>query len=174
MFWARKLSSSCATCSSVSLSFFLALPRVASPTSSSTSLLQCTVLALLLCCREVAVVPPLMLSGPFLFLCAAAFSSGLKSMGLVKKKIFTVGVASIIWSIWKARNLACFQGKWPSEPSVVLFRVSFGINDLSVVQGKEDAKLGLQQCAKLLERVATKIFHAKKSWASWVPRLEDG
>jgi hypothetical protein len=26
-----------------------------------------------------------------------------------KKKLLAVGIASIMWSIWKARNLACFQ-----------------------------------------------------------------
>lgn len=45
-----------------------------------------------------------------------------------KKKVFSVGVATIIWSIWEAHNLA-FQKKWPYEPSDVLFRVLFWLND---------------------------------------------
>lgn len=57
------------------------------------------------------------------------FNVWLKNLGSVKKKLFTVGVAAVIWSICKARNLACFQKKWPSEPSAVLFRVSFWPND---------------------------------------------
>lgn len=102
------------------------------------------------------------------------FNVWLKGMGSVKKKTFFVGVAATVWSIWKARNLACFQNKWPNEPSDVLFKVSYFINEWSVLQGNKDARLGLQQCTKLLEQVANEIFHARRSWASWVPSLEGG
>jgi hypothetical protein len=29
-----------------------------------------------------------------------------------KREILAVGVAVVIWSIRKTRNLACFEGKW--------------------------------------------------------------
>jgi hypothetical protein len=38
-----------------------------------------------------------------------------------RRRIVLVGVAAVIWSIWKAKNLACFQKSWPNDPSVILF-----------------------------------------------------
>jgi hypothetical protein len=35
---------------------------------------------------------------------------------------------------------------------------------------KEDAKVELQQAAKLLEQVTVEIFTARKRWASWIPK----
>lgn len=47
---------------------------------------------------------------------------GLKMAFSEKKKLFSVGVAAVLWSIWKGHNLACFEKKWPSQLGVVLFR----------------------------------------------------
>jgi hypothetical protein len=47
-------------------------------------------------------------------------SNWLKCLGGKKKEIFAVGVAAVIWSIWKTRNLACFEKKWPEESYVVI------------------------------------------------------
>lgn len=34
-----------------------------------------------------------------------------------------VGVAAILWAIWKTRNTACFQSKLPTDPSHVVYMV---------------------------------------------------
>ena len=39
----------------------------------------------------------------------------LDSFGKKMKKKMAVGVAAVLWGIWKTRNLACFEKKWPSS-----------------------------------------------------------
>jgi hypothetical protein len=97
----------------------------------------------------------------------------LKQFSRRKKMMMLVGVAAVMWSIWKARNLACFQQTWPSDPSVVLFRSCYWIDFWSNLQVKEGVKLELQRGAKLLEQVAAEVFKDRRKWAPWVPRLEN-
>ena len=78
----------------------------------------------------------------------------LKQFPVKKKRIITVGVSAVLWSLWKARNRACFEHAWPSDPSVVLFNACYWIDHWSNLQVHEEAKLELQQGAKLLEQVA--------------------
>jgi hypothetical protein len=51
---------------------------------------------------------------------AKGFSGG-------KKNILSVGVAAVIWKIWKARNLTCFEKHWPREPVDIIHRVVYWI-----------------------------------------------
>jgi hypothetical protein len=44
-------------------------------------------------------------------------------LGGRKKEILAVGVAAIIYSIWKTRNLTCFEKEWPEEPCVVILKI---------------------------------------------------
>jgi hypothetical protein len=89
-----------------------------------------------------------------------------------KKKIIIVGVSVVLWSLWKARNMACFQKVWPNDPSVVLFCACYWIDFWSNLQVKEDVKLELQRGAKLLEQVMFEVFKDRRRWAPWIPRLE--
>ena len=91
-----------------------------------------------------------------------------------RKKLLTVGIASVLWSIWKARNMACFQHVWPAEPFAVLRQTCYWIDHWSNWQGKEDAKAELQQAAKLLEQVAGEVFAARRRWAPWILKIGDG
>ena len=68
--------------------------------------------------------------------------SWLEGFGVENKKKVFVGVAALIWSIWKARNLACFQRVWPTDPSVLMFRMSHWINDWSFFAGEGGCKGG--------------------------------
>ena len=77
-----------------------------------------------------------------------AYMVGLGFLGQrIRKKVFA-GVATLMWSIWKARNLACFQHIWPADPSVVMFRMSHWINEWSFLQVRKDAKVELQWGAR--------------------------
>ena len=69
-----------------------------------------------------------------------------------------------------------FEHAWPSDPSVVLFHVCYWIDHWSNLQVQEEAKLELQQGAKLLEQVASEVFRDRRRWAPWVSKLdgEDG
>ena len=97
-------------------------------------------------------------------------SEWLKKQGK-QRKILTVGVAAILWGIWKARNNACFEKVWPDEPIDVIYRICYWIQWWSLLQVKQDAKDRLVYFAKLLEKVAKEVFGAGRSSASWVPRL---
>jgi hypothetical protein len=80
-------------------------------------------------------------------------------------------IAAVIWSIWKTRNLACLEKKWPDEPYVVILKICYYINYWSLLQVKEDARSRLEFCAKVLERVVMEVFGSRRSWISWTPRL---
>ena len=96
----------------------------------------------------------------------------LRRYGKKKRNLVAVGVAAVIWSIWKARNLACFQNKWPDEPHSVIFQVCYWIQHWSSLQVKQKGKDKLMFCAKLLEKVAREVYGARRSWTSWTLRLE--
>jgi hypothetical protein len=61
-----------------------------------------------------------------------------------------------MWGIWKTRNLACFEQKWPKEPFEVIIRICYSIDFWSKLQVKEDVKLKLQTGTRTLEQVATR------------------
>jgi hypothetical protein len=90
-----------------------------------------------------------------------------------KKIIMIVGVAPVMWSIWKTRNLAYLQKTWPSDPFVVLFEACYWIDFWSNLQVKEGVKLELQRGAKLPEQVTAEVFRDRRRWAPWMPRLEN-
>ena len=90
------------------------------------------------------------------------------------KKLCMVGIAAVFWGIWKTRNLACFENKWPSEPIEVVHRICYWIDWWANLQGTEDAKLELQRGARLLARVADDVFKGARGWATWRPRIGEG
>jgi hypothetical protein len=83
-------------------------------------------------------------------------------LGGKKKKILAVGITAVIWSIWKTRNLACFEKKWPDEPYVVILKICYYINCWSLLQVKEDAKGRLEFCAKVLEKCNGNVWVKEK------------
>ena len=99
-------------------------------------------------------------------------SSWLRGYGKKKRNLITVGIAAVIWSLWKARNLACFQYKWPDEPCTVICKICSYIQQWSSLQVTQDGRDRLTFCAKVLEKVAMEVYGARRSWASWIPRLE--
>jgi hypothetical protein len=90
----------------------------------------------------------------------------LKGFGGRKKEILAAGIAAVIWSILKTRNLACFEKKWPDEPYVVILKICYYINCWSLLQVKEDARSRLEFRARVLERVAMKVLGSRRSWIS--------
>lgn len=95
----------------------------------------------------------------------------LGGMGKRTRNLMTVGVASVLWGIWKTQNQACFQNQLPNEPCEVIYCICYWINFWSSLQVKEDAKLELQCCAKLLAQIAGEVFSAKGRWKPWIRRL---
>jgi hypothetical protein len=82
-----------------------------------------------------------------------------------------VVIAAVFWGIWKTRNLACFQKKWPDAPLSVIHRICYWIDWWSSLQVKDSARDLLRWLAKLLGRIATDVFNTRRGWTSWTPRL---
>jgi hypothetical protein len=77
---------------------------------------------------------------------------GLKGWNM---KLATVVIATILWGIWKTLNRACFQRKWLDDAVLNNFLISLHV--------KDNARKHLRWLAKLVERVATEVFDAKRS-----------
>ena len=91
--------------------------------------------------------------------------------GNKQRKKIAVGVAAIFWGLWKTRNLACFENKWPVEPIEVIHKVCYWTDLWANLQAWEGVKMELQVGTRLLVRVADEAFRGARSWASWRPRL---
>ena len=100
--------------------------------------------------------------------CLTDWLNGFK--GKTKLKV-AVGLAAVFWGLWKSRNLACFENKWPLEPIEIVHKVCYFIDIWANLQKSEDVKLERQLGAKLLGRVAEDIFRGARSWATWRPKL---
>ena len=48
--------------------------------------------------------------------------------------LIVVGVAAVTWSLWKTRNIACFDHVYPDDPTSVVYQISCWINSLADLQ----------------------------------------
>ena len=92
----------------------------------------------------------------------ACFNVWLKGFGSEKRKLLTVGVAYVLWAIWKARTFPSFEHKWPSEPVKVLNRAVYWMDFWGELLVRESTKLELQLGTKLLGRVVAGVFQARR------------
>lgn len=86
-------------------------------------------------------------------------------------KIAIVGVAAILWTLWKTRNDACFRCKWPYDPSSVFFVVCSTIDSWAGLQ-KAGSQEMLRQWSHRLWQVVAEVIHRSRGWASTTYRLE--
>lgn len=68
-----------------------------------------------------------------------------------------VGIAAVIWSIWKARNVACFRHQLPHHPSSVVFAVCQWLDFWSVRESGEGAER--------IRSIAAGAFSCSHGWA---------
>lgn len=61
--------------------------------------------------------------------------------------LVSVGIAAVLWTLWKTRNDACFQRKSVTEPTSVLFQIYHWIYFWSGMQ-KEDRQEELRSGSK--------------------------
>ena len=95
----------------------------------------------------------------------------MRNYGQSKRNLATVGVGVIFWGIWKTRNTACFQNKWPAEHVSVIYNICHWIQTWSSMNVRPDTKRKLTLCTRVLEWVATDIFQCEGSWAQWIPKI---
>lgn len=87
------------------------------------------------------------------------------------KNLIVVGVAAIIWAIWKTRNKACFDKKLPNDPTDVIFSVCHWMDSWAILQKAEADRRRLLLGAKLLRQVANDIFCSKFGWRPGARRI---
>jgi hypothetical protein len=46
-------------------------------------------------------------------------------LGNNTKNLVLVGVAAVLWILWKARNRACFDRILPTDPTELIFTICF-------------------------------------------------
>ena len=92
------------------------------------------------------------------------YSDWLKLFLNKDRALVLVGVAAILWSIWKTRNEACFQGKRPDNLVTVTNLIGFWISPWAILQSNEGHREGLCWGAKLFKQASSEVFTAARVW----------
>ena len=94
----------------------------------------------------------------------------LESFHINDRLLISVGVAALIWAIWKTRKKACFDGVFLQDPISIVFLMAHYISYWAGLQ--KQSLRGLQRKgAKMVVLVATEFFHRKQGWGPLVLRL---
>lgn len=84
-----------------------------------------------------------------------------RGVDLAAAKIF---LSDVVWTLWKTRNRAYFDHIIPADPVGVIFQVCHWLDFWCDLQ-KPKVRRGLQAGAKLMRKVACKVFNRSKGWA---------
>ncbi len=82
-----------------------------------------------------------------------------------------VGLAAIIWTIWKFRNKACFEKKLPADPTDLMFMACSLVESWATLQKQEGSRRNLQLGARLLKQVVNEVYNSKLGWRGGVRRI---
>lgn len=75
---------------------------------------------------------------------------------LQEKKIYMVGLAAIVWAIWKLRNRMCFKKKLIQSPTEIVCYASVFLNYWAGLQKGSD-KEALEEGATILQANAVAV-----------------
>lgn len=84
-----------------------------------------------------------------------------RGVDLAAAKIF---LSAVVWTLWKTRNRVYFDHIIPADPVGVIFQVCHWLDFWCDLQ-KPKVRRGLQAGAKLMRKVACKVFNRSKGWA---------
>ena len=87
-------------------------------------------------------------------------------------QLILVGVAAVLWSIWKHRNNACFSQIYPIDPTEIIFCACYWISTWAVLQISDEKRRKLQWGVQLLKQVTNEIFKSQYGWRIGSRRLE--
>lgn len=82
-------------------------------------------------------------------------------LGNNTKNLVLVGVAAVLWILWKARNRACFDRILPTDPTELIFTICFTLGSWSILQIKEADREKVLWGAQLLKQIANGVFHSR-------------
>lgn len=88
------------------------------------------------------------------------------------KHLIVIGLAAIIWTIWKSRNKACFENKFPRDPTDLVFMACSWVDSWASLQKLEANRRRLQLGARLIRQVASDIFCSRHGWRPGIRRIE--
>jgi hypothetical protein len=95
----------------------------------------------------------------------------LKKFRKKDKHMVSVGIAAILWAIWKMRNNACFRKIRPNDSLVVTNQIGRLILDWANLQVKDESQNALSWGAKFFVRLSSEAFRAAQGWRPEVQRL---
>lgn len=89
------------------------------------------------------------------------------------KKFHTLGIAAIYWSIWKARNKLCFEGKLVKSPLSIICNACELMSQWAGLYPEEDKEM-LINGADLMLKIAIKLLKEKKKKTEELQMLQEG
>ncbi|KAG8054917.1 hypothetical protein GUJ93_ZPchr0001g29416 [Zizania palustris] len=75
-----------------------------------------------------------------------------------------VGLAAVLWSLWKVRNDAVFRGNFPTDPLVFINLICYWLSSWSILQRSEVKAKKLELGVRLLEHLASEVFSQRHGW----------
>lgn len=99
------------------------------------------------------------------------FGSWMESFQKNMKHPIWVGVAAILWVIWKTRNSACFKKQLPGDPTDLIYYACHWIICWAGLQMQEEERRGLLWGVQLLKQFVNDIFNTRFGWRVGMKRL---
>lgn len=97
----------------------------------------------------------------------------LRSFPAEQRKMILGGEVTICWTIWKARNRACFDKKNPDDPTVLVYRLCHYLNSWSILQKPQD-RGKTEEGVKLIKKVLEEVYARSLGWNPFARRLGVG
>jgi hypothetical protein len=99
------------------------------------------------------------------------FGSWMNGFSNENRSLVRVGVAALLWSIWKTRNNACFRSIFPENPTAITNLVGHWMSTWSILQVKEINRDAINWGAKLFVQLSNEVFKASHGWRPMTRRL---
>jgi hypothetical protein len=100
------------------------------------------------------------------------FGGWIKSFPLNLRNLVLCGAGALCWILWKTRNDACFERKFPNDPANVIYRlcnVLVGWALLQTDQDREKVEAGVEK----LKMVIREAYSRSHGWAPGVLRITE-
>jgi hypothetical protein len=99
------------------------------------------------------------------------FGSWLRKFKKKDKHVALVGIAAVLWGLWKTRNNACFRSVKPNDPIAVTNLIGQMISSWAILQVKEENRDALNWGVKLFVQLSSEAFQAPRGWRPIIQRL---
>lgn len=87
----------------------------------------------------------------------------IKSFPTDLRRMVLCGSVTICWTIWKARNRACFDKIFPDDPASLVYRLCYYLKTRSILQRSQDRRRTEEE-AGLIKKVLEEIYARSHGW----------